>query len=65
MVASVRTHAVHRPGFVRGAPEGVDPWDAGLDVNHFKRINDDHGHDSVDRVLRTLAGACWRSREHG
>jgi diguanylate cyclase (GGDEF)-like protein len=27
-----------------------------MDFDHFKTINDTHGHDTVDRVLQRVAG---------
>lgn len=49
------------------AAASIRPGEAGLslivaDIDHFKRINDEHGHDAGDRVLCTVAS---RLRELG
>lgn len=47
------------------AREGVSVAVAVLDLDHFKSVNDQHGHDAGDRVLQALAGLMRRSVRAG
>ena len=49
----------------RGDRDGRSYALAVVDADHFKRVNDDHGHDAGDRVLVALAGALKASLREG
>lgn len=49
----------------RGDRDGRSYALAVVDADHFKRVNDDHGHDAGDQVLVALAGALKASLREG
>lgn len=45
----------------RGALRGLGLAVLMMDIDHFKRVNDDHGHETGDQVLREVAGVLRQS----
>ncbi|TVQ36833.1 MAG: GGDEF domain-containing protein [Geminicoccaceae bacterium] len=49
-----------QPIIVEAQATGVPASVAMIDIDHFKWINDEHGHDAGDRVLRAIAASVRR-----
>jgi diguanylate cyclase (GGDEF)-like protein len=63
------TGLANRRELVRALDEMIDAKEAGvlllLDLDHFKRVNDLHGHAAGDRLLLTVAEALEKSAPEG
>ena len=65
------TGLLNRPAFLRLAEEalargaGVAGQVVMADLDHFKRVNDEHGHAAGDRAITTFADACRASVRSG